>query len=251
MGRTLNLLDHLLRESRRLLDIDQPRRALALLQRLARLTDISLASAADGQRLLGETYLKLSQYRLARRHLRRAIGWQPESAAAHHLLARAIVADASIDAAKAAKPFRRALELDPNNVRLLTDAGLYFGEMGRWCEALALLQKAVELAPDDLGVLSALVEAMCEAERFEEARRAINVARFRFVGEGRLGRLRDDVEVRRAQQQQGAPDFTDAVPFLRILSDEPQSVRGKKFRRDHSSNTRPHVIRHFDTGRSG
>src|SRR5262249_9075090 len=152
MGRTLNLLDHLLHESRRLLDSDRPREALALLQRLARLTDISLATAANGQGLLGEAYLKLSQYGLARRHLRRAIGWLPENAGAHHLLARAIIADASIDAATAAKSFRRALDLDPNNVRLLTDGGLYFGEMGRWREALVLLQKAVELAPDDLGV---------------------------------------------------------------------------------------------------
>jgi tetratricopeptide (TPR) repeat protein len=249
MGRTLNLLDHLLTESRRLLDADQPRQALALLQRLARFTDIPLATAAEGQRLLGETYLKLSQYRLARRHLRRATAWQPKNAAAHYLLARAIVADPNVDAVRAARSFRRALELDPSNARLLCDAGVYFGEMGRWPAALALLEKAVELAPEDLGVLSALVDAMCEAERYEEARRAVDVARFRFRRDGRLSELADGVEFRRAQQAQAN---ADVVPFLRVVGGDEAGVRGKKYRRDRAPKTRSHLpLPHFDTGRSG
>jgi tetratricopeptide (TPR) repeat protein len=254
MGRTLNLLDHLLVESRRLLSIDQPRKALALLQRLARLTDIPLSPAAEGQRLLGETYLKLSQYRSARRHFRRAIAWQPENAAAHHLLARAIVSDPAVDGARAAKPFRRALELDPGNVQLHCDAGVYFGEMGRWGDALALLERAVELAPEDLSVLRALVDAMCEAERFEEARRTVDVARFRFRGVGRLGQLRDNVEFRRSQQSQATGEGADVLPFLRVVGGEGESVRGKKLRRDRASKAHPHlprVIRHFDTRRGG
>jgi Tfp pilus assembly protein PilF len=255
MGRTLNLLDHLLTESRRLLANDRPREALSLLEHVVRFTDIPLASAAEGQSLLGETYLKLGQYRRARRHLRRAIGWLPKNAVAHHLLARSIIADPAVDAARAAKPFRRALELDPTNAQLLAEAGAYFGEMGRWREALELLEKAVELAPEDLGVLKALVDAMCEAERFEEARRAVDVARFRVQGEQRLGQLRHDVEFRRAQQQQGgAPDDAEVLPFLRIHREEEESVRQKKYRRDAASKPRPHLpraFRAFDTRRGG
>src|SRR5580765_3980439 len=234
MGRTLNLLDHLLSESRRLLDIDQPRAALALLLRLAKLTDIPLDPAAEGQQLLGESYLKLGQYRPARRHLRRAITLRPKNAAAHHLLARAIIADPAVDAARAAKSFRRALELDPTNACLLCDAGVYFGEMGRWRQALALLEQAVELAPEDIRVLQALVNAMCEAERFEEAQRAVRVARFRFRAD--VDSLGDDVEFRRAsheQQQDSTPK--DVLPFLRVVGDETEGVRGAKYRRDTAS----------------
>src|SRR5262245_47873541 len=180
MFKTLNLLDELLTKARRLQGIGRAQDALPILRRLCKYPQLSAAAAAEVHQLLGETYLDLSQFKLARKHLRAALRIEPQNAATHHLLALAIQNDAESDSSRAARHHRRALELAPNESGYLTDAGAYFVEMGREKKGLTLLRRAAELKPEDFDIFKSLVESLCEASRFDEARKALNGARFQY-----------------------------------------------------------------------
>jgi Tfp pilus assembly protein PilF len=260
MGTTLNLVNQLLSDVRRFLEFNQPRQALRLIRSLASVANQPGSTAAEIDQLAGETYLSLGQLRLARRHLRRSIRRDPQNAQAHYDLARAIECDPATDASRAARHYLRAIELAPHSLCLLCDAGSYFVQTGRMRKGLSLIAKAVELAPEDAETLQLYVESLCEANRFAEAQRAINVARFSVRSEAVLGRLRENVEYRQARETQQSQtcgkDAAKAVvlPYLRIVSDQPLTVRGAKYRRDQASKSRPHLpsrFTRFDTGRSG
>jgi tetratricopeptide (TPR) repeat protein len=262
MGKTLNFVCHILSDVRRLLDINQPRHALRLLRGLAGVADLPEAPGGEIYYLLGEVHLNLGQYRLARRYLRRALRLVPLDAQALYDMARAVECDPHMDASHAARYYNRAIELSPQSVCLLVDAGAYFVQLGREKKGLALLARAVELAPNDIETLQTYVECLCDARQFAQARRVLDVARFALRSKSMVAQLRDRIEFHEAHQtQEHAPHRGQSaiaepvlLPYLRVVSDEPMSVRGAKYRRDQASKARPHLFsgkHRFDTGRSG
>lgn len=263
MGRTLNLVDHLLTTSRQLLERGQAAAAQSHLTRLTRLSDLPNAIMAEIQHLLGDTCLRLGQFRQARQHLRSSLRLVPENPQAHYELARAIENDAKVDAAKATAPYRRAVELAPHEPRFLADAGAHHVQMGRPQSGLPLLFEAVELAPDDLGILRLLVEMLCESRQFDDAVQALRNARFRHRTELEIDQLLDRVQFHRTRDVQRveaepAPETNDdepvLLPFNAVDADAHRPVRRNKYRRDAGSKAQPHLNRYkrqFDTGRSG
>jgi Tfp pilus assembly protein PilF len=261
MGRTLNLVSHTLSDIRRFLDADQPRQALRLLRGMVKVAETADAPGGEIYQLLGEAYLHLGQHRSARRYLRRALRINPQNAQALYDLARAIEADPQSDASAAGRYYNRAIEISPQSVCLLTDAGAYFVQMGRERKGLVLLARAAELAPGDAETLQTYVGCLCDAGHFAEARRVLDVARFSFRSESVLAQLRERVEfdeVRRSQQASRRSHFQTGepvlLPYLRIVGDQPVSVRAAKYRQDKASKARPHLFRgthRFDAGRSG
>ena len=258
MGRTLNLVSHSLSDARRFLDANQPRQALRLLRGMAKVAELPHAPGIEISQLLGETYLQLAQYRFARRYLRRALRLDANNAQALYDLARAIECDAQCDAAGAGKYYRRAVDLSPQSVCLLADAGAYFVQMGREERGLVLLARAVDLAPSDVETLQTYVGCLCDAGHLAQARQVLDVARFGIRSESTLAQLRERVQFHEVRQAQSpvAQRNGEAVllPYLRIHSERPTTVRGAKYRRDAASKARPHLFRgtpRFDTGRSG
>jgi pentatricopeptide repeat protein len=255
MFKLLNLLDELLAKARRLQESGRSQDALPILRRLCKCPDLSAARTLEVHQLLGETHLELSQFKFARKHLRAALRLEPHNASTHHLLALAIQSDPEFDSSRAAAHHRRALELAPSEPDFLTPAGAYFVEMGRVRKGLEMLRRAVELLPDDFDTFQALIESLCEASRFDEARKTLNGARFRFCGHARFASLHTEVELREIRQRQHAAR-TDApatehaepviLPFNRAVAKGPKPVRA--YRRDAARSYigRPHLLRRFD-----
>src|SRR5579871_2544063 len=212
MGRTLNLVSHSLSDIRRLLDANQPREAIRLLRGLIKIAEMAEVPGAEIYQLLGEAQMSLGQYRLARRYLRRSLNIDPNNAQTLYDLARAIECDAQTDASRAGRYFKRALELSPQSVCLLSDAGAYFVQMGREKKGLDLLGRAVDLAPGDVETLQTYIGCLCEAKRFAEARRVLEIARFGIRSDAVLAQLRDNVEFHQARQIQKAALSHGAAP---------------------------------------
>src|SRR5260370_10663158 len=142
MGRTLNLLDGLLIKAQALHELGRSRDALPILRRLHARPELPPAARISVHHLLGDIYLNLREFRRARQHLVAAIKLEPENATTHHCLALAIQRDPEVNAQRAARHYRPAAELAPDNARLLADAGAFAVEMGRTRKGLALLRLA-------------------------------------------------------------------------------------------------------------
>ncbi len=258
MGRTLSWVEHLLEVSRREIESRRPERALRLLGCVARALEVTSPVALVAQERMAEASLMLGDFRQARRCLRRAMKMAPESGKPYLLLARAIARDPAIDARKAGFYYRKALAQTPDDPRLFCEAGTYFVEMGRYKLGIACLQRAVDLAPEDLGVLASLVEALCHIERFEEARRVVDLSRFRQRRERRLDQLTDAIEFYRSCRRQRPTDAGRTgrrlLPFLRLHTSDEISVRQRRWRRDQAAARTPHLSFrrfHWDHERRG
>lgn len=250
MGRMLNLLELVTTRARHLQDIGRTHDALSLLRRHANQPELTTPVAADAQHLMGELCLNLHKHRQARQHCTAALRIQPNDGAIHHLMANAIDRDPEVDARSAARYYRRALELSPNDPTILSDAGLFYVDMGQAEKGIRLLRRAVELSPDDLDALQSLVVALGELDRFDEAREELNKARFRHGRNPRFLKHASDLdfqESRRLQRRAKAEATTGqpvggVLPFLRIVPQEraaKTSARGFT-RRDEASSSRPH-----------
>ena len=250
MGRTLNLLEAVVTRARQLHELGRADDALSLLRRHANPPTLPAPIAAEAHHLMGELCLDLQHHRRARKHLSAVLRLRPDDATAHHQMANAIDRDPEVDAQAASRYYRRALELTPDDPALLTDAGLFHVDMGRPEKGLALLRRAGELALDDLDVLQALIVALGELGRFDEAQSELNTARFRHARDPHFLKLVSDLEFqesRRAQKkarsasEARASEAPVVLPFLRVVSDEETKKPTKRFtRRDEASAGRPH-----------
>jgi tetratricopeptide (TPR) repeat protein len=250
MGRMLNMLEAVITRARHLQDLGQTQSALSLLRRHASQPELPKSAAAEAHHLMGKLCLNLQQHRQARKHLTAAIRLRPNDAAANHLMAHAIDQDPEMDAQSAARYYRRAVELNPNDSKLLADTGLFHVEMGRLEKGLALLRQAVELAPDDLDVLQSLLAALGELDRFDEAWNELNKARFRHFRDPHFLKLVSDLEFAESRHRQrdskpvSKPASAAVVPFLRVITDDGTSTPATRFRRrDEGSASRPHLGR--------
>jgi Flp pilus assembly protein TadD len=209
MAETLNLFDELLLRARRLHAAGQWRKALDVLAQLRRFAVLPARVAEQGQALQGEILLKKRRYRAARRHLRAALGYCPDSARYHFLLGLALHADPAGDRDRAARHYRRSLELAPTQTRCRGEAGLLAIERGQTDEGLALLREAVEQAPEDPAVIARLVKGLCQAGQPDEALTTVQMARFRFRRDPRLQQLWIDLQFSAVRREQEMTALTD------------------------------------------
>jgi Flp pilus assembly protein TadD len=248
----LNLLGSVVTQARHLQEIGRTHDALSLLRRYAIQPELPASVAGEAHHLMGELCLNLQQHRQARKHLTAALRLRPDDAAAHHMMANAIDRDPQVDAQAASRFYHRALDLAPNDVALLADAGLFHVDMGRSEKGLNLLRRAIEIDPDDLDVLQSLLVALGELDRFDEARRELNRARFRHGRDPRYLKLVSDLEFHESRRRQRNRKSADelqkpaggVLPFLRIVSDDEPKKPAKRFSRlDQTSASRPHLAR--------
>jgi tetratricopeptide (TPR) repeat protein len=105
----------------------------------------------------------------AEHEARLAIGLDPDSAVAHY--AAAIVALAQRDFARAEEHFGRAIALQPEHTHSLLGLARLYQLWNRPQEALPLLEKARELAPDDADTWAALADYYKSQRDFDRAER--------------------------------------------------------------------------------
>ncbi|HXG12496.1 MAG TPA: tetratricopeptide repeat protein [Gemmataceae bacterium] len=202
MSRTLNLIDRLLARGRDLQQLGRDREAVRLLRRLAGFRELPAEAAEETQVRLAEIYLRHRRYHQARRHLTAALRHRPASARYHYLMATAVEAEDTGDPRRAARHYRRALQLEPDRPDCLVDYGLLNLREGRTEAGLTCLRRAVELAPGDAEVVGKLATALTAAGRSEEARAVLRAALFRNPRDGRFRRLWDEFQFRRLVRRQ-------------------------------------------------
>jgi tetratricopeptide (TPR) repeat protein len=166
-------------------------------------------------------------------------------------LAEAVQYDDEADPEQALEHYRKALKLDPDQPRRLSDYGLLAVSLGQTAEGLPALRSAVELAPDDRYCLGQLVEGLCELNRDEEAKSVLLAALFRNSRDPRFHRLWRDFQFQQlhkkqvtAQEQKmlAAMDSQQPVllPFEPTDPTEPtKSPPGKRLRPDRASRPAP------------
>lgn len=234
MTATLNLFDQLLAMGRRYQDAGRNFDALRVLGRLARFRDTPPETAEETQIRLAELALKRRKFARARRHLAAALSYQPDSARLHHLMGTATQADDRGDLDSANAYFRRAVELDPEDVPCLADGGLLAVRLGQTEEGLTLLRRAAEREPGNADVVAKLVKALRLAGKCDEARSVLRESLFRNPRSPRFRRLWEEYQFqqtrrsqegqRRRRRQRDAGDVPVLLPFVR-KADTPSGPR--------------------------
>ena len=232
MNTTLNLIDRLLAMGRKYQELGRHRDALTLLTRLSGFRELPADAAEETQARLGELHLKKRRYGRARRHLTAALGHRPDSARYHFLMATSWRADDRGNLGRAADHYRRALALDPAQVRCLCDYGLLLIQLGRVDEGLAQLRRAVDRDPDHADAVAKLVKGLRLAGRSDEARAALRAARFRNPRSPRFRKLWADFQFQELRRQRdggrpggaagaGEDEGPVLLPFVRPAQDGP------------------------------
>ncbi len=77
---------------------------------------------------------------------------------------------------EAVEPYRRALELQPENASTNYNLGFVLGELGQFEESLTFLRRAVELKPDYAPAWVNIAATLIDLGRLDEARPAVDAA---------------------------------------------------------------------------
>lgn len=252
MSRTLNLADLLLARGRHLQQLGRSHDALTVFGQLAGLRELPADVAEETQVHLAEIHLGRHEYARARRHLAAALVYQPDNARYHYLMATALNADEQPDLQRAAEHYRRSLALDPHQPRCLTEFGRLALCLGQEEEGVAALRQAAELAPDDVDVLEAVAEGLCDAGASEDALRLVRTALFRHRGDAGFQRLWDGFRFRRLHEEQelsrrwatafAAESRPMVLPFVRP-DPAPQPQGSRRVRRDGPARLLPPHLR--------
>jgi tetratricopeptide (TPR) repeat protein len=223
----LNLVDRLSAMGRNYRQVGRSQEALHIFSQLAQFRNLPAAVAEETQANLAEITLERKDYRQARRHLAAALCYQPENIAYHNMMASALDNDDDGDDQRAARHYRKSLQLDPHQPEQWSEYGLLLLRLGRTETGLKALRKAAAQAPADPEVLRKLITGLLQAEGPEEARQVLRAARFRNAGDRRFQDLWNDFQFQELHRRQQAGDFPDsrdaagaALPILPFVCRE-------------------------------
>jgi tetratricopeptide (TPR) repeat protein len=198
----LNLAEGLLWMGRTQQQLGRTRDALTILSRLTRFRELPPGVAEETQARLGEIQLQRKRFRRAGRHFTVALRYDPDNARYHQLLAASLRDQGKEQYERAAEHYRRALELNPEQVESLTGLGLLYLRMGKTDEGIAQLRKAVDHRANEPEVLAKLVKGLRWAGRSEEARQALRVGLFRNPRDRRFQQLWADFQFHQLRREQ-------------------------------------------------
>ena len=204
---TINLFDHLLETGRRYHELGRHRDAVTALTRSSAFREVPAEVAEETQARLGELQLKRRKY-APRRHLVAALRHRPDQARYHHLMGLACQEEDRGNLERAAKHYRRSLELDATAVPCLVDFGLLAIRLGRHDEGLARLREATALAPDDPNATARLVKGLRQLGKPDNARAEVRAALFRNARDPRFRRLWNEYQFRELRRKQDPPGTT-------------------------------------------
>jgi tetratricopeptide (TPR) repeat protein len=149
-----------------LLERNEVERGQRVIDRLFRAGD-----SAEGHVLLAVQYLGQGQALKAVPEMEKALALNPELPGVHALYARAL--RQNHDNAAAAVEYRKELERNPNDFESNLWLGILRTEANQLDEALEYLKRAGRLRPRDPSVAYGLGRVHLSAERFDEARTAL------------------------------------------------------------------------------
>ncbi len=178
MEPSINLLDRLMAQSQRLLEMGRRVDARRRLDKLLAIPDAPPALRVEAHRLLADIHLDNQSYRKARRHLLAALGLCPESAETHYQLAVVLDLEPDMSPKRAYKYFRKALELQPDQAHYWSVYGQICLRLGK--AAFEAFIAAADLAPMEISTIDEITDGLIFLGREEDARSVLTAARFRL-----------------------------------------------------------------------
>ncbi|MDR3618020.1 MAG: tetratricopeptide repeat protein [Paludisphaera borealis] len=127
--------------------------------------------------------------------------------------------------------YKKALKLDPHNVKIWNDAGYSYYLQGRWADAEGTLQSAARLAPGDMRIKTNLGLTLAAVGRSEEALALLSQYSGDAIGHANLGYLlaaTGQTDLARREYEQALamrPNLDQARRALDQLSRSSQSDR--------------------------
>ncbi len=236
MSRTLKLSEQLLALGQTYSRLGRDGEALRVLGKLASFGELPSHVADQTGSHLAELYFRKRNFSRARRHLSAGLARKPNNARFHFLMATSLMEDENGDLERALQHYHLAVRLEPDNAEHHCDYGLCLLSVGDESEGLKHLEKAQELAPDDVQYVRHLAMAQLEAGRPEPARRTVLALLFRRPRDPQARKLWNDVrfqEVHLAQRQQKIRWglAADQGPVLLPFAPRPEArARGKGVR---------------------
>lgn len=214
------------------------------LEHVVAMNDLPASELVKAHRLLAEIAIEQNDHPKARRELRQAIALAGESAELLLALARTWEDDPLGSDLRAAKCYRQAVRINPNN-------SLAWARLGRACLRLQrdrlakrCLQRAIRLSPADEVVVGCVVEALLESGRNRAALKIASQARFLNSKSKAIRSLVDRVRFTLACRKQNGRSKTarhsQTLPFVRVIGVD---GRQQTVRTDPPSSPRPTLIR--------
>jgi Flp pilus assembly protein TadD len=251
MDTSINLLERLLAQGRRLLGMGRRGEARRHLEKLLALGGAPTHQRIEAHQLLGEIHVDAQRYRKARRHLVAALGLQPNCAETHFQLAMTLDLDPDADPKRAAKYFRKALEHKPDEARYWAGYGQICLRLGRDKAAYGAFIAAADLAPNSVNVIDEITDGLCFLGKEEDARAVLTAARFRLGHDAELEQLWNRfrfLQLHRKQQaarRRQALAEGEAVILPFVPSKETSGPKGEPviLRHDRLSRPAPHMTR--------
>jgi tetratricopeptide (TPR) repeat protein len=249
MSKTLNLVGQLLAMSRTMLRQGRREEARSNLQRLANFRELPAHIAEATQAHLGQLALRRRSFSRARRHFTALLLYRPQSARYHYWMALALASGTKAQPESAAEHFRKSLECEPQQPRCLATYGLFCLRNEQTNEGLDLLRRAAELSPDDVGILTRVTRGLGKAGCWDEALGLARAARFRNPRDARFTTLWNDLLFRQlhgTQARRPSVALTDEGPVVlpfRRPAPNAASAALPYIRRDAASKLpAPHVL---------
>jgi tetratricopeptide (TPR) repeat protein len=251
MEPSVNLLDRLLTQGRHLLHLGRRVDARKRLEKLLAFPEVPLEQRIEAHQLLADIYLDAQCYRKARRHLLAALAIQPDCAETHYQLAVVLDLEPDQQPKRAAKYFRKAVELLPDEARYWSGYGQICLRMGREKAALGAFIAAADLAPMDFDVIDEVTDGFCFLGREEDARSVLMAARFRLGHNPELEQLWNRfrfLQLHRKQQtsqRRKALAEGEAIVLPFVPATTPSESEGEPgiLRHDRFSRSTPHSPR--------
>jgi Flp pilus assembly protein TadD len=242
MSKTLSLLDAAWASARDFANAGRRADAHAILRSLMGRPDLPAQCAIRAHRLAATLDLQVDRYRSARKHLVAAAKLDPRDAETHYQLGVAFGDDPYGCDERAARRFRRAAKLAPDNGEYWAALGRAAIRINRDRSGLKAIRRAVSLAPTDPSVLTVVVEALRDAGRVRFAWKVVCRARFLAPTNLELRKLWERVKFDLACSRQKNPHAVAArvLPFVCVVG---RGGESRRIRRDAGSNTGPHVGR--------
>lgn len=199
--------------------------------------------ASQAHRLLGTMHLDSEQYTKAQKHFLKAAELQVENAELQYDLGRTFELDPHGCDRRAARRYRAAVRLAPENGLYLASFARSLARIHHDARALAAARQAVSMAPESMNVLTIAIETLRIIGRFSAALKLIEQAHFHIDSSRDLKDLENQVRYdMAAKKQRTSCDRQKRVilPFL-TLHDQENNATVRIIRRDRVSLATPHI----------
>jgi Flp pilus assembly protein TadD len=223
--------------------------ALAFLAPLLSSDEVPQRLVRLAHRLAGRLHAATQNYRMTRKHLLAAAKLDPTCAEVQYELGLAFERDPYGCDLRAARRFRKAVELDAKQPRYAAALGRALVRTNRVRAGVTWLTIAASGAPADPVILAVVVDGLCDAGRPRLARKLVTKARFLAPADRAILKLLDDVNYAEAAAR-GRKETAAAVgrgpallPFLQVVRDDRVTTGNGVVRRDMASRSAPHLGR--------